>query len=192
MSETSSNSKPYFPKRIISGGQTGVDRAALDFARCMGWQHGGWCPKGRLSEAGVIPACYDLDEAKTSSYPARTRLNVRDSDATLIIYAKPMGPGTALTLRICRELGKPHFATTMKQGSVTKTLNWLLAQRPECLNIAGPRESGHPGIYEQCTQWLDKLFTLAAKSGSKPEWMRAAETAAGYEVSGESSQQTHQ
>src|SRR5947209_12411896 len=95
--------------KIVSGGQTGVDRAALDVALELGLPCGGWCPKGRLAEDGVVPDRYPLDEAPTASYPERTRLNVRDSDATLVLsWGAPQG-GTLLTVRACQGQGKPHL-----------------------------------------------------------------------------------
>ena len=94
-------------ERIVSGGQTGVDRAALDVALERGLPCGSWCPRGRLAEDGVIPPRYPLTEALTSSYSNRTELNVRDSDATLIVVHGPLRGGTALTKRQADKLGQP-------------------------------------------------------------------------------------
>ena len=90
----------YIPSRIVSGGQTGVDRAALDVAIAIGIEHGGWCPAGRLAEDGVVPPQYDLRETDSNEYPVRTELNVADSDATLILYEGKLKGGTLLTQKI--------------------------------------------------------------------------------------------
>src|SRR5678816_2125621 len=95
------------PLTIISGGQTGADRAALDFALAHGLPHGGWCPKGRLAEDGTIPACYHLTEMPTSDYPARTAKNVQESDGTVIISLAPnLTGGSLLTLELARQHAK--------------------------------------------------------------------------------------
>ena len=110
MSESTSPPDPTFiPDCIVSGGQTGVDRAALDVAMAMGIGHGGWCPAGRLSEDGTVPSRYELRETDSSDYPARTEQNVIDSDATLILYEGRLKGGTLLTRRICRRLKRPHL-----------------------------------------------------------------------------------
>src|SRR5688572_80983 len=94
--------------KIISGGQTGADQAALDFALEHGIPHGGWCPKGRLSEDGCIPEKYQLREMPTDAYPARTEKNVLDSDGTVIISISPrLSRGSLLTLKKAQEHGKP-------------------------------------------------------------------------------------
>lgn len=97
----------HFVKRIVSGGQTGVDRGALDAAIFLGIAHGGWCPQGRLAEDGTIPPRYELTETNSSKYPIRTQQNVIDSDGTLILYAGELQGGTSLTLRFARERNKP-------------------------------------------------------------------------------------
>ncbi|HSR12366.1 MAG TPA: putative molybdenum carrier protein, partial [Thermodesulfobacteriota bacterium] len=96
-------------KKIISGGQTGVDRAALDVALELGIPAGGWCPKGRRAEDGRIPDYYPLQEASSPEYPVRTQLNVEDSDGTLILYRNSPAGGTALTIRLAKRLKKPHL-----------------------------------------------------------------------------------
>ena len=93
--------------RIVSGGQTGVDRAALDVALKLGIPCGGWCPRGRRAEDGPIDACYPLQETPTQEYPQRTEWNVRDSDGTLVLtFGRPKG-GTALTIRLAERLTRP-------------------------------------------------------------------------------------
>src|SRR5215831_97553 len=102
--------------RILSGGQTGVDRAALDVGRDYGLALGGWCPKGRKSEDGTIPTIYPLEETPTADYAQRTEWNVRDADGTIVLsWGTPEG-GTALTLEIARRLEKPHLHFDLKEG----------------------------------------------------------------------------
>lgn len=96
------------PFRIISGGQTGVDRAALEWALANGVPHGGWCPRGRLAEDGVIPSQFQLRETESEDYTTRTRRNVQEADATVIFSArKTMTGGTAQTAEFAKERGKP-------------------------------------------------------------------------------------
>src|SRR3954447_14624932 len=99
----------FLIQRIVSGGQTGVDRAALDVALALGIPCGGWCPRGRGAEDGLIPERYPLVETPAADASQRTRWNVRDSDGTLILaWGEPTG-GTLLTVQACRETGKPHL-----------------------------------------------------------------------------------
>lgn len=95
--------------KIISGGQTGVDRAALDFALNNEIVCGGWCPKGRIAEDGQIHEKYPLQEASAESYSWRTELNVRDSDATLVLSSGKIGNGTELTIKMAQKMRKPIF-----------------------------------------------------------------------------------
>lgn len=141
--------------KIVSGGQTGVDRAALDYAIDRGIDHGGWCPAGRVAEDGRIDSRYKLSETRVRSYPARTRMNVRDSDATLILYRRPMGTGTALTMRIADEMQKPLLTVCLDDGDPGRViLAWLQEHQPGVLNVAGPRESNQPGIAAEVRQIL--------------------------------------
>jgi hypothetical protein len=137
---------------IISGGQTGADRAALDFAIEYGLPHGGWCPRGRKAEDGVISARYELRETPSRRYAQRTEWNIRDGDGTLVvsIAADPQG-GTRLTLDLARRLGKPvlHIAREnagdiLEVGS--QLHDFLREQSIEILNVAGPRASQEPEI----------------------------------------------
>lgn len=146
------------PSKIISGGQTGVDRAALDVAIELAIDHGGWCPRGRSAEDGPIDARYQLTEMTVSSYPARTRQNVTDSDATLILYRPPMGTGTSLTLRVCRSVGRPHLVVHLESIDRDEIQSWLDRVRPRILNVAGPRESQNQGVYDQARRLLISLF----------------------------------
>jgi len=147
--------------KIISGGQTGVDRAALDVALELGIACGGWCPKGRRAEDGVIPAEYPLQENKSTSYPARTAMNVRASDGTLILTHGTPDRGTALTISLARRSKKPclivDLSRTQDPVAVRK---WLAVEKIKNLNVAGPRESSRPGIGNETRRFMRKLFHL--------------------------------
>lgn len=151
----------FLPERVVSGGQTGVDRAALDAAIALNMGHGGWCPAGRLSEDGSIPSRYQLDETESSDYPVRTERNVVDSDATLILYRDKLKGGTLLTRRICDRTGKPFLLVRIDRDPVTVVRVWLAQQQPTTLNIAGPRESTCQGIYDQALDYLLKVWATA-------------------------------
>ncbi len=149
-------------KKIVSGGQTGVDRAALDTALCQGIPCGGWCPRGRRAEDGVIPAHYPLTETETVDYRCRTEQNVRDSDGTLILTQGILTGGTALTEKLAQHYGKPVFVLNLAAPTEDlKHINdWLQFHQIDVLNIAGPRESNHPGIYRQAANFLQKLLVV--------------------------------
>ena len=135
------------PRAIVSGGQTGVDRAALDLALDLGLAAGGWCPAGRWAEDGAVPRRYPLRETSSADPAVRTRRNVRDSDATLILSPVPLAGGTALTARVARTLGRPCLALDPRDRSAVRALRrWLEAVRPAVLNVAGPRASEAPGL----------------------------------------------
>lgn len=138
---------------VVSGGQTGVDRAAWDAAIELGLPIGGWVPKGRLAEDGTIALRYGgLRESDSTDPAVRTRLNVRDSDATLIISRGPLTGGSMLTFREAVRLGRPvlhiDLSSTSPTDAIARIREWLLKVRPETLNVAGPRASGDPGIGE--------------------------------------------
>lgn len=145
--------------RIVSGGQAGVDRAALDWAIQHGLPHGGWCPKGRTAEDGVIASHYALQETASASYRPRTRQNVVDSDGTLILNVGELSDGSLTTLRFAERFGKPCLVVQLETGAegIRQTLEWLRAHRLATLNIAGPRESKRPGIYRAALAFLDAL-----------------------------------
>ncbi len=140
---------------IVSGGQTGVDRAALDVALEFGLPCGGWCPLGRRAEDGPIPVEYPLRETPKEKYQQRTRWNVRDSDGTLILtIGSPQG-GTELTRKVAERLEKPHLVLDLAETADTRAVaDWVSKHRIHVLNVAGPRESTQPGIYEQAAKFL--------------------------------------
>ena len=148
---------------IVSGGQTGVDRAALDWAIEKGWPHDGYCPKGRIAEDGVIPRKYNLKEAKSSKYPVRTRLNIIHSDATLILSPLPLTGGTALTAKYAEEEGKSIFTISPGfESSDLRALQSFLADRNFCkLNVAGPRLSQWPDSLDFVKRALNQIFGLS-------------------------------
>lgn len=148
---------------IVSGGQTGVDRAALDVAMFCGIEHGGWCPRGRLAEDGSIPSRYRLKENQSKDYAKRTKQNVVDSDATLILYVATLKGGTALTRKLARELGRPCLlvdlgSDTEWESSQHEVAQWIAEQNIGVLNVAGPRESSNPGIGKLAERFLLPLF----------------------------------
>ena len=147
------------PAKIVSGGQTGVDRAALDAAARLGLDRGGWCPRGRRAEDGPIPRRYKLREAPVAAYAARTRLNVRDSDATLVVVSGAADPGTRLTIRLARALGRPLRVVDLDHPmSRTAMRAWLRRHRVAVLNVAGPRESRSPGIHAAALPYLVQVL----------------------------------
>ncbi len=146
-------------EKIISGGQTGVDRAALDVAIELGIPCGGWCPKGRRAEDGRIPDFYPLEETSSAEYPQRTRMNIEDSDGTLILAWGPPEGGTLLTVKLARKEGKPHLLADLEKGfEPAQAREWIVSQETSVLNVAGPRESECPGMYEKTRAFLRKVL----------------------------------
>ncbi len=149
--------------KVISGGQTGVDRAALDAAIELGLDYGGSVPKGRKAEDGPIDEKYGkLTELGSLSYRVRTQRNVADSDATLIIFRGRLSGGTALTARLASTQHKPYLTVDLKKLDQTQALGkataWLNLVCPGALNVAGPRESEVPGIYRAAYRFLRLLL----------------------------------
>ena len=145
-------------ERIVSGGQTGADRAALDWAIAHGIEHGGWCPRGRRAEDGRIARQYRLRETPSHAYAQRTRWNVRDSDGTLIISRSPeLSGGSGYTARCAERLGRPWQHVHPGADSITLVVAFLEQRRIRTLNVAGPRVSTDPGIYEYVYAILERL-----------------------------------
>jgi hypothetical protein len=147
-------------QKLITGGQTGVDRAALDVALALGIPCGGWCPKGRIAENGPIPLHYPLIETTDADYGERTRLNVLDADGVLVLYAHSLDAGTRHTLNLAADLGKPSLTVDLtRDPDPADVLAWFAHfDRGVVINVAGPRESNSPGIYEQSVDYLRRLL----------------------------------
>ncbi len=150
-----------YVKQIVSGGQTGADRAALDWAIAHSTPHGGWCPSGRAAEDGVIDSRYELKELESGDYRKRTRKNVEDSDGTLILNLGELDGGALETQGFAENLKKPCLVVQLDDGwdkplryKVISWVKWLQVRR---LNIAGPRESKRPGIYRAASDFLEFL-----------------------------------
>lgn len=148
-----------FIAKLISGGQTGVDRATLDFGLRAGLLIGGWCPKGRRAEDGTIPTRYPLQETPSPRYSQRTKWNVRDTDGTLILTHVHSTGGTALTIHTAQRLHKPHLVIDLTTNPNPYVIaSWISQTGITLLNVAGPRESTHPGIYHETFDLLQKIL----------------------------------
>lgn len=147
-------------QRIVSGGQTGVDRAALDAAISLNIEHGGWCPRGRLAEDGVIPSRYQLRETEATEYGVRTEQNVVDSDGTLLLYKERLQRGTLLTYRMAQKHARPALRVRLDRPlDVPAIQRWLVDNKIRTVNIAGPRASSCPGIEQETLRLLTRVFT---------------------------------
>jgi len=139
-------------EKVISGGQTGIDQAGLDFAIENGIPHGGTCPKGRLSENGPIPQCYRLIESLSSAYPPRTEANVENSDATVIFPVNSIGleSGCLLTANLCKKHGKPCLVIRLddpdEEGNAKRLRDLVEEHQVKVLNVAGARGSRRPDV----------------------------------------------
>ena len=151
---------------IISGGQTGVDRAALDVAIALHIPHAGWCPQGRLAEDGCIDLRYNLSETNERDYSVRTELNVVESNATLIFFRTKLTGGTRLTGSLAKKHSRPQLKIDLDEPVDDSVFReWQIGHSIERLNIAGPRESSQPGIYQTTFEIL-KIW-LAPFSGTE-------------------------
>lgn len=150
-------------QKIVSGGQSGVDRAALDVALELGITHGGWVPLGRWAEDGPLDVIYQMQEAPSEDPALRTEWNVRDSDATLILSHGPLTGGSSLTRKLARQYGRPCLAINLwrlpeNEGAFEQIRDWLSECRPRILNVAGPRRSNDQRIYDVTKRLLFRLF----------------------------------
>jgi hypothetical protein len=147
--------------KIISGGQTGVDRAALDVALELGLPCGGWCPRGRKAEDGVLPAQYPLVETTSEIYAERTAKNVRESDGTLVLLTGPPTGGTKLTIDMAAKQNKACLLVEFSNdAAATMIQDWIHQNQIKVLNVAGPRESQAPGVYAQAYTLLRQVLSI--------------------------------
>ena len=148
-------------ERIVSGGQSGADRAALDWAIANGYAHGGWCPRGRRAEDGEIEARYELHETPGDAYLVRTEWNVRDSDATVIFsLAAELTGGSLSTQELAHQLGRPclHLSRAAGGEPATELREFVAQHAVRVLNVAGPRASGEPEVGEFVEAVLSAAF----------------------------------
>lgn len=150
-------------KKVITGGQTGVDRAGLDAAMQAGIPVGGYCPRGRVAEDGTIPSRYPLFELASSESHYRIEQNIINSSGTLILNRGELSQGTKLTRFYAVKYGKPNLVVqldTKRMIPPSQTIRWLEGQFISILNVAGPRESKCSGIYEEAFSYLVQLFSI--------------------------------
>jgi hypothetical protein len=159
-------------KKIVSGGQTGVDRAALDTAIKLGIAHGGWIPRGRLTESGALPQKYQLKETSSSQYSVRTEKNVVDADGTLIISHGPLTGGSGYTREMAIRHSRPWLHIDLDRTAAFQAAaaisNWILQKKIEILNVAGPRASQDPAIYQDTLNILESVYYLGLVESSMP------------------------
>ena len=148
-------------RKVVSGGQSGVDRAALDAALVAGLVIGGWCPRGRWAEDGQIDPRYPLQPAPLVRPCCRTLLNMRDSDGTLVLVRNRPKGGTALTVRALGGVRPRLVQDPTMVGSLRRTRWWLIQNKIGCLNVGGPRASEDPAMYDLARCFLDALFQSA-------------------------------
>lgn len=148
--------------KIISGGQTGADRAALDFAIKNDIPHGGWIPKGRKTEDGILQDKYQLQEMPTASYPKRTEKNILDSDGTIIFSRGKLTGGSALTRKLSKQHGRPwlHIDLDGVDYEIAADVidGWIDRHDIQVLNVAGPRATKDPGIHDIVVGILDRVL----------------------------------
>ncbi len=159
-------------RKVVSGGQTGVDRAGLDVAAELGLERGGWCPRGRRAEDGAVPDAYPLSETPSPGYPERTAWNVRDSDGTLVLTrGRPRG-GTALTVSLARRAGRPVLVVNLDRPGIPAVRAWLAENRIAVLNVAGPRESEAPGVHDEAAALLRGALQGEGAAATRPAGRR--------------------
>jgi len=164
--------------KIISGGQTGADQAALDVAIEFDIPHGGWVPKGRVTEKGPLPERYQLQEMPTSSYSDRTEQNVIDSDGTMILTHGKLTGGSQYTQDMARKHDRPclhvNLKTTAAFAAVKAVNYWMERHKIKVLNVAGSRESEDPKIYQAVRRILSSVLHMNSLSKEMPDPQRAA------------------
>ena len=147
--------------KIISGGQTGADQAALDAAIHLGLPHGGWLPRGRKTEAGPLPQSYVLQELDSPKYRDRTEKNILESDGTLIVSFGPLSGGSALTEALTIRHDRPclHLDLSLldRSRALAALRKWLSEYQIKTLNVAGARASGEPRIYRAVFELLTAM-----------------------------------
>jgi hypothetical protein len=152
--------------KVVSGGQTGVDRAALDAALACGLPVGGWCPQGRQAEDGPLAARYPLRETPLLDPAQRTVWNVRDSDGTLVLLVSEPAGGTALTVAEAVRMGRPLLVLSLARPRRPEVvLDWMAEHAIRVLNVAGPRESEAPGLYALAFSFLEAVFLALPDRG---------------------------
>lgn len=167
-------------EKIVSGGQTGVDQAALDAAIKLGIPYGGWIPRGRKTENGPLPEKYKMREMPTSNYSARTEQNVIDSDGTLIISHGSLTEGSEYTRKMAMKHNRPWLHIDLKSNAkfhaATNIVSWITENRIRVLNVAGPRASKDPEIYLDALNIIESAYYLEmiedSTSGSDAQKMQ--------------------
>ncbi len=150
---------PALVKKVVSGGQSGVDRAALDVALSSKIPCGGWCPRDRYAEDGRIGDRYPLEETPSGDTAQRTEWNVRDSDGTLVLTRGEPSGGTLLTIRFAARFGRPFLVVDFNDArDPGEVRSWIRDHRICVLNVAGPRESKCPGIHGEASDFLRKVL----------------------------------
>ena len=159
--------------KIISGGQTGVDRAALDVALRHAIECGGWCPAGRLDEFGKIPDQYPVQELQGGGFSERTLQNVKDSDGTVVIYPGELRGGTEQTIRFCADLKRPHRLIDASKLSLERASDligdFVCENKIGLLNVAGPRQSEWLEGYNYASRALDAFLNITRNAAPLPD-----------------------
>ncbi len=150
-------------KKVISGGQTGADKAALDVAIELGIQHGGWIPKGRMVEDGRLTDKYKLQETKNIGYSQCTELNILESDGTLILTHGKLTGGSVLIQQISKKHNRPCLHIDLNEINEPKAVQiistWIEARKMKTMNVTGPRVGKDPEIYEAAKRILITVFS---------------------------------
>lgn len=159
--------------KVISGGQTGVDRAALDVALTLGLECGGWCPPGRVAEDGAIPEKYPLWELRQPAPHLRVERNVEGSSATLVITRGLPTGGARYAVEFAQSMRRPTMTVDVSrlesdEEASAQVAGWLVTTRPRILNVSGPKESGAPGISEQASRILARALMMAGFATQRP------------------------